>query len=103
MIESPIAASILQTGHDPRAKQYEFSGERDDFKLAKVNLTHNMQEQVELYQDVIQFEKLAGPKEKPLEVLRQESSADGIVAQNIASLNGYASAYFGGSGNKPVA
>jgi hypothetical protein len=44
MIESPIAGSLLTTAHDPKAKHYDFSNERDDFKLARVNLTHNMQE-----------------------------------------------------------
>ena len=36
-------------------RQFEYE-DRDEFGLARVNLTHNMQEQVELYQDVIQFE-----------------------------------------------
>lgn len=96
-IESPIAASMLATGHDPKEKQYDFSNERDDFNLARVNLTHNMQEQAELYQEVIQFEKLIAPKEVP----KPESISEIANAVPPTTLNGYASAYFGGSGTKP--
>jgi hypothetical protein len=48
-MDSPIAASILLTQHEP--KRYEQSNEREN--INQINLTHNMQEQAELYQDVI--------------------------------------------------
>lgn len=65
----------------------------------RVNQTHNMQEVVELYKDVIQFELRdpVGPVVDEQQIVH-ESSGENLNVQSVSpnTLNGYASAYFGG-------
>lgn len=55
LCESPTAASMLINANlDNKTKHYYNYEEANEYEgLQKVNLTHNMQEQAELYQDVI--------------------------------------------------
>ena len=62
LCESPTAASMLINANlEKKTKHYYTHEEANEYEgVQNINLTHNMQEQAELYQDVIQFDKSRG-------------------------------------------
>jgi hypothetical protein len=52
---------LINADLEKKTKYYYTYEEANEYEgVQKINLTHNMQEQAELYQDVIQFEKSRG-------------------------------------------